>query len=141
MRARRIQSNAFILLSLLTLLSMKAVPLYAEKQDHVAQQADKDSSEGLWVSPIYYDPLKQTASEEDENEDHQYIVKYKDGSQMFEDRLHEARRRLSVDSSDSPSKVDYFLPVAYHVEVMTLTTQELKEWENNKEVDYVEKGK
>jgi hypothetical protein len=24
---------------------------------------------------------------------------------------------------------------------MTLTTQELKEWENNKEVDYVEKGK
>ena len=137
MRARRIQSNAFILLSLLTLLSMKAVPLYAEKQDHVAQQADKDSSEGLWVSPIYFN---QTASEEDENEDHQYIVKYKDGSQMFEDRLHEARRRLSVDSSDSPSKYYDFIP-GENAEVITLTTQELKEWENNKEVDYVEKGK
>ena len=81
----------------------------------------------------------QMASEEDD--EHRYIVKFKDGSVLYTSRMEHARRKLKINSEHSLGLDHNFLPFD-NVEIMTLATQEeFEEWENNTEVDFVEKGK
>lgn len=83
----------------------------------------------------------QRILEDNDNGEHRYIVKFKDGSKLYSNRMQHTRRKLNVNSEHTLGLDHNFMPFD-NVEVMTLDTQEeVEEWENNTEVDFVEKGK
>lgn len=83
----------------------------------------------------------QRLLEDNDNGEHRYIVKFKDGSKLYSNRMQHTRRKLNVNSEHTLGLDHNFMPFD-NVEVMTLDTQEeVEEWENNTEVDFVEKGK
>ena len=95
---------------------------------------DESSESNIFFESLQSSPNRIQSSEEN---DHRYIVKYTENSELFVKRLEDARRKLSDSGSNN---LPYFLP-AQKAEVMYLeSVEEVKVWEENDEVEYVELG-
>ena len=83
---------------------------------------------------LFYGNLENAV---DEGEDeHRYIVVFKQGSALYKNRVDNARRKLTSEMLD-----DKFI-IRENAEVMILySDEEVSKMENNEEVEYVEKGK
>lgn len=104
------------------------------KSKQSKQVLDESGESNIFFESLQSSPNRIQSSEENE---HRYIVKYAENSTFFVKRLEDARRKLS----DSGGKnLQYFLP-AEKAEVMYLeSVEEVKVWEENDEVEYVELG-
>lgn len=93
-----------------------------------------------FISPVdVFAKINKTRDLKEEDE-HRYIVKFKDGSSLFQQRLDENRRMREL-SEDHAALEDTFL-VPDNVEVMYLpTAEDVQKLSENEEVEYVEKGK
>ena len=98
------------------------------------QVLDESGESNIFFESLQSSPNRIQSSEENED---RYIVKYAENSTLFVKRLEDARRKLS----DSGGKnLRYFLP-AEKAEVMYLeSVEEVRVWEENDEVEYVELG-
>ncbi len=111
-----------------SILSLAAPGAYANNHTlrGVVQLGDEDTNGTL-----------STNINDEENV--RYIVKFKEGSNLYKQRLDEHRRRKMTE--DHADLKDYFL-VPDNAEVMILRTEEeVKNMVENEEVEYVEKGK
>ena len=98
------------------------------------QMLDESSESNIFFESLQSSPNRIQSSEEN---DHRYIVKYTENSELFVKRLEDARRKLSDSGSNN---LPFFLP-AQKAEVMYLEgVEEVKVWEENDEVEYVELG-
>ena len=98
------------------------------------QVLDESSESNIFFESLQSSPNRIQSSEEN---DHRYIVKYTENSELFVKRLEDARRKLSDSGSNN---LPFFLP-AQKAEVMYLeSVEEVKVWEENDEVEYVELG-
>ena len=119
------------------------VAAHAHKGLRKAQEhAEHSNSPDPISSESYPNLLHGTpANAADEGEDeHRYIVVFKQGSALYKKRVDSARRKLS-DAPGSSQLKDKFI-IRENAEVMNLYSDEdISKMENNDEVEYVEKGK
>jgi hypothetical protein len=136
--------NPTVLQTLLVLClrtSFDPVAAHAHKGLRKAQEHAEHSNPPDPITESYPDLLYgNLANVVDEDEDeHRYIVKFKQGSALFKERIDNARRNLSV--APGSSLDDNFL-IPENAEVMILSSdEEVSSMANNGDVEYVERGK
>lgn len=128
-----IRSPSFIaLLSLST--SLELVSKISAHDIFVEESPEVEASQSVFSSNL----LPPVETEDDDEDNHRYIIKFVDDSPVFLNRLDNARRKLADDSGRIR---DHFIPFE-NAEIAYLKSEkEVEDWENNIEVEYVIKGK
>jgi hypothetical protein len=106
-------------------------------EEQTAEEQVADVNAVTYTNLVGGTPPPNVFSSEDD--EHRYIVKFKEGSSLLQERLDNARRKLS--DSGSTSLEDNFL-IKDNVEVMILSTAEaVEEMMTLEDVEYLELGK
>jgi hypothetical protein len=106
-------------------------------EEQTAEEQVADVNAVTYTNLVGGTPPPNVFSSEDD--EHRYIVKFKEGSSLLQERLDNARRKLS--DSASTSLEDNFL-IKDNVEVMILSTAEaVEEMMTLEDVEYLELGK
>ena len=106
-------------------------------EEQTAEEQVADVNAVTYTNLVGGTPPPNVFSSEDD--EHRYIVKFKEGSRLYQQRLDNARRKLS--DSASTSLEDNFL-IKDNVEVMILSTAEaVEEMMTLEDVEYLELGK